>query len=298
MLGSAAAVPTTQRYCSSQLVYCNNRYVLIDCGEGTQMRLREYGAPFQRINHILISHLHGDHFYGLPGLLGTMSLLGRSTGIQLYGPPALLPMLKNIFQASETHLSFNFTFIPLTMNNHQLIFEDDGMKISAFPLNHRIATFGFCIEEKHQRLKINKQSIIGSDLTNEHLKLLAQGKDFQRLDGTWVKHSDFTLPPLKARKFVYCSDTKPFPKLEAYLSGCSTLYHEATFLSEKADRAKETYHSTAADAAKLADTLGVKRLLLGHFSSRYASTEGHVLEAKQLFNDVSAVEDGECYEVL
>lgn len=272
--------------------------MLVDCGEGTQLRLREFGAPFQRINHILISHLHGDHFYGLPGLLGTMSLLGRSAGIQLYGPSELLSILKVIFKASETKLSFNFNFIPLTMTDHQTIYEDDGMKISAFPLKHRIQTFGFCIEEKHQRLKINKQAIIGSDLSNEHLKLLAQGKDFQRLDGTWVRHADYTIQPSKARKYAYCSDTKPFPRLIEFLAGCSTLYHEATFLSDKSERAKETFHTTAAEAGKIANSIGVKRLLLGHFSSRYASTLAHVDEASQFFSSVLAVEDGESYEVM
>jgi ribonuclease Z len=159
VLGSSAAVPTTERSCSAQLVHCNNRYILIDCGEGTQQQLRRFNAPFQRINHILISHLHGDHFYGLPGLLGTMSLLGRTTGIQLYGPPELLEILTVIFRASETKLTFNFTFIPLEMKSKEVIYEDEGMCMAAFPLKHRIKTFGFSVEEKFQRLKINKNAV-------------------------------------------------------------------------------------------------------------------------------------------
>lgn len=297
VLGSSAAVPTTERSCSAQLVYCNNRYVLIDCGEGTQQQLRKFNAPFQRINHILISHLHGDHFYGLPGLIGTMSLLGRTTGIQVYGPPELLEILLVIFRASETTLSFNFNFIPLEMKTKEVIFEDEGMRISGFPLKHRIKTFGFSIEEKFQRLKINKNAVEGSTLSIEHLKLLAQGKDFQRLDGSWVFHKDFTLAPPPSRIYSYCSDTKPFPALKSYTKGTTTLYHEATFLSDKKERAKQTFHSTAAEAACLAKEIGARKLLLGHFSSRYPNTDQHLTEAKAYFENVDAVNDGFTYQI-
>ena len=271
--------------------------MLIDCGEGTQQQLRKFNAPFQRINHILISHLHGDHFYGLPGLLGTMSLLGRTTGIQLYGPPELLEILLVIFRASETTLTFNFNFIPLEMKTKEVIFEDEGMRISGFPLKHRIKTFGFSIEEKSQRLKINKNAVEGSTLSNEHLKLLAQGKDFQRLDGSWVFHKDYTLAPPPSRIYSYCSDTKPFPALKSYTEGTTTLYHEATFLSDKKDRAKLTYHSTASEAASLAREIGARKLLIGHFSSRYPNTDQHLIEAKEYFEHVDAVNDGVTYQI-
>ena len=297
ILGSSAAIPTTSRACSSQLVFCNNRYELIDCGEGTQMQLRKFNAPFQRINHILISHLHGDHFYGLPGLLGTMSLLGRTAGVHVYGPPALLEILMVMFRASETKLSFNFTFIPLEMKTKALIFEDEGMQISAFPLKHRIKTFGFQIEEKFQRYKIDKKAISEANLNKEHLKLLAQGRDFQRLDGSWVKYSDYTLPMPTPRVYSYCSDTKPFKDQAGFLKGTSTLYHEATFLMDRKERAEQTFHSTAKDAALMALASGARKLLLGHFSSRYGDTIGHANEACEIFQDVEAVKDGEVYEV-
>jgi ribonuclease Z len=297
ILGSSAAIPTTSRACSAQLVNCNNRYVLIDCGEGTQMQLRKFNAPFQRINHILISHLHGDHFYGLPGLLGTMSLLGRTAGVHVYGPPALLDILMVMFRASETKLSFNFTFIPLEMKTKALIFEDEGMRISAFPLKHRIKTFGFQIEEKFQRYKIDKEAISEANLNKEHLKLLAQGKDFQRLDGSWVNYADYTLPMPTPRVYSYCSDTKPFKDQAEYLQGTSTLYHEATFLIDRKERAEQTFHSTAKDAAVMAVASSAKKLLLGHFSSRYGDTIGHVNEAMEIFQNVEAVQDGEVYEV-
>ena len=297
ILGSSAAIPTTERACSSQLVYCNNRYVLIDCGEGTQQQLRKFNAPFQRINHILISHLHGDHFYGLPGLLGTMSLLGRTSGVQLYGPPELLEILSVIFRASETKLNFNFTFVPLELNSKEIIFEDEGMCIYAFPLKHRIKTFGFSIVEKFQRFKIDKNAVSNTNLSNEHLKLLAQGINFQRIDGSWVYYKDYTLPMPKPRIYSYCSDTKPFAALKTYVEDTTTLYHEATFLNDRKDRAKQTFHSTAADAASLAKEVNVRKLFLGHFSSRYANSDQHIQEARELFQAVDAVQDGKTYEI-
>jgi ribonuclease Z len=226
-----------------------------------------------------------------------MSLLGRTTGIQLYGPPELLEILTVIFRASETKLTFNFTFIPLEMKSKEVIYEDEGMCVFAFPLKHRIKTFGFSVEEKFQRLKINKNAVEGSSLSNEHLKLLAQGKDFQRIDGSWVFYKDYTLPPPPSRIYSYCSDTKPFPALKSYTEGTTTLYHEATFLSDKSDRAKQTFHTTAAEAASLAREIGARKLLMGHFSSRYPNTDQHLVEAKECFEHVEAVIDGVTYQI-
>lgn len=298
ILGSSAAIPTSERACSSQLVYCNNRYILIDCGEGTQMQIRKFGIPLQRISHILISHLHGDHFYGLPGLLGTMSLLGRNMGLNLYGPPELLAILKVLFRESETRLSFNFNFIPLTEKTKAVIFEDEALRIYSFPLKHRIKTYGFSIEEKFQRFKLNKAKAMESNLKQEHFKLLTGGKDVQLMDGTWLRYKDFTLPKPTPRVFSYCSDTITFPEQREYLKDTSTLYHEATFLMDRKKRAKETFHSTALDAATLAKEINVKSLLMGHFSSRYANGLLHVNEAKQVFDDVVSVEDGCVYPVI
>jgi ribonuclease Z len=279
------------------MVNCNNRNILIDCGEGTQLQLRKFNLPIQRINTILISHLHGDHFFGLPGLLGTMSLLGRTSGIELFGPPELQNILEVIFNASQTKLDFPFTFHAIIGEEKHLIFEDSGVRIWAFPLRHRIKSFGFQIQEKHQRFALDKRQLELHSVSNEHRKLLAEGCDFQRLDGSWLRHEDFSLPNPKARCYAYCSDTMPFKALTKYLENTTTLYHEATFLKDRKKRANETFHSTAEDAGVQALNSGAKQLLIGHFSSRYTNILELEEEAKQVFTNTTAVKDGDCFTV-
>jgi ribonuclease Z len=298
ILGSSAAVPSLERSCSGQLVTCNNRNILIDCGEGTQLQLRKFNLSIQRINTILISHLHGDHFFGLFGLLGTMSLLGRTSGIDIYGPPELQNILEVIFNASQTRLDFPFTFHAIVGEEKHLLFEDAGMRIFAFPLRHRIKTFGFQVEEKFQRFPLDKRKLELHEVSNEHRKLLAEGCDFQRMDGTWLRYEEFSLPQPDARCYAYCSDTMPFKALTKYLEGTTTLYHEATFLKDRKKRANETFHSTAEDAGLQALNAGVKQLLIGHYSSRYTSILELEEEAKQVFPNATAVKDGDIFGIL
>jgi len=297
ILGSSAAIPSVNRSCSGHFVSCNNRNILIDCGEGTQLQLRRFNLPIQRINTILISHLHGDHFYGLPGLLGTMSLLGRTSGIEVFGPAELENILEVIFKSGQTRLNFPFTFHPIECAAKHIIFEDAGIKIHAFPLRHRITTFGFSIEEKHQRFSLDKKKLEEFNISNEQRKLLARGGDFQRIDGTWIRYNDFAGPKRPVRVYSYCSDTMPFQALDEYLQGTTTLYHEATFMQDQKKRAVETFHSTAEDAAQQALRSGINLLLIGHFSSRYQEIEGFENEARQIFVPTSAVKDGDCFQV-
>lgn len=270
----------------------------MDCGEGTQLQLRKFNLSIQRINTILISHLHGDHFFGLPGLLGTMSLLGRTSGIEIFGPPELQQILEVIFNASQTRLDFPFKFYPIECKIKQVVFEDSGVKIHAFPLRHRIKTYGFYIEEKPQRFPLDKVKLEAKEVSNEHRKLLAQGADFQKFDGTWMRFEDFALPKPSVRVYSYCSDTMPFKELTDYLEGSTTLYHEATFLMDRKKRANETFHSTALDAALQATKAQVKLLLIGHFSSRYSNILELEDEAKIEFSNTIAVKDGDCFNIL
>ncbi len=298
VLGSSSALPTLQRSTSSQVLRYHNRYFLLDCGEGTQVQMRKYQIPFQRINEIFISHLHGDHFLGLPGLLSTMNLLGRTEGITIFAPAALEQILTTIFKATGDRLVFPFVVIPLEMDREEIVLEDETIRITAFPLNHRVPTFGFKFKEKYRRLKVNVAAVKEGLINPIHLQTLVTGRDVELLDGSVLRYKDFTLPPPQARVFSYCTDTAPFKGLEDYLRETTTLYHEATFLMNKKDRAKKTFHSTAADAGKLAQELGVKKLLMGHFSGRYNDSKAHLEEARLHFNqELFAVEDGLDYRV-
>ena len=296
ILGSGAALPTLRRAPSSQFIECNNRYILIDCGEGTQMQLRKTGVKFQKISHILISHLHGDHYFGLPGLLSTMHLLGRNQGITIYADPALEQILRSMLEYGGYKLSFDLNFVPLQFKEKNLIFEDNLLEIYSFPLRHRIPTCGFQIQEKQKEYRLDSKTIQQHpEIKIEHLHRLKKGENIVLENGTEIDFEDFTFPPRPSYSYAYCSDTAPFEKLPEYINGTTLLYHEATFLSLQKDRAKATFHSTAAQAAEIAQKANVKKLLLGHLSSRYGETETHTTEAQSIFQNSEVVEDENVY---
>lgn len=298
VLGSSAAIPTQNRGSASQWVECNNRSILIDCGEGTQVQIRKFGIHLQRISFILISHLHGDHYLGLPGLLSTMNLLGRTRGIKVFGPAALKEVLDLSFKVGGAYVNFGFEFIAVDVELRSLIFEDNAIKIWAFPLHHRIECYGYSIEEKVGKLKINEVTTAQIEFKPEHFQFLTQGIDFEMLDGRWIDHKKYTIPSSAPRIYSYCSDTKPHELLAERLAGTTTLYHEATFLESEIDRARLTFHSTAAQAADLAKSIHVNKLLLGHLSSRYTDGLGHEQEAQPIFEQTEVVEDGSVYPII
>lgn len=293
ILGCGAAVPTLRRNPTSQYVFCNDRHILIDCGEGTQMQIRKYGIKFQRINHILISHLHGDHFFGLVGLLSTMHLMGRDKGLTIYGPVELEKIIRLQLEIGGAKLDFDLTFVPLNGKESKLIFEDNLIEIHTFPLKHRIPTNGFLIKEKQKDRRLISEAIKGSGLKIEDLPKLKKGEDVEGENGKIYEAEDFTLPPKPSFSYAFCSDTSYNSKLIEILKGTSVLYHEATFLDKDRERAKATFHSTASDAAKFAMECNVRTLLLGHLSARYESDEDHLNEAKVYFNNVQVVSDGQ-----
>jgi ribonuclease Z len=227
-----------------------------------------------------------------------MNLLGRNQGLKVYGPAPLKVILETFFQLSDTHISFNYEFIPVNTKEKTLLFEDAGMRLWAFPLKHRIETYGYSIEEKKIRLKVNKKKAEAANLLAAHYKLLSQGIDFELMDGTKIVHTDFTFPLEPNRMYSYCSDTAPFEGLSSFIDGTTTLYHEATFLEAEKERAIQTFHSTAKDGAEMAKALGVKKLLLGHLSSRYPDGQKHTEEAKTVFHESDTVEDGQTYEII
>ena len=292
ILGSGAAIPTSRRNPTSQYIVCNDRHLLVDCGEGTQMQLRRFGIRFQRITHILISHLHGDHYFGLVGLLSTMHLMGRDKGITIYGPPELEQLVRLQLEAAGTKPEFKLKFVVTSPESLKVIYSDRMIEISSFPLKHRIPTTGFLIREQTKERGLNSDALKGSGLGIEHFAKLKSGKDVFLQSGELRKAEDYTFDPKPSYSYAYCSDTAFMPELADVLKNSNVLYHEATFTEADRDRASATFHSTAAQAAKIAHMIGVDTLLLGHLSARYDEVETHLVEAKSIFPNSIVVEDG------
>ncbi len=292
ILGSGAAIPTSRRSPTAQYVVCNDRHILIDCGEGTQMQMRRFGVRFQRISHILISHLHGDHFFGLVGLLSTMHLMGRDKGITIYGPPDLEQIVRLHLEVGGAKPAFELKFTTTSTKEKQVIFSDRMIEISSFPLKHRIPTTGFVIREQPKDRSLNSEAIKGSGLRIEHFPILKRGDDVTLESGEVRKSIDYTLDPKPSHSYAFCSDTAYMPLLSEVINDVDVLYHEATFTEKDNDRAKATFHSTAKQAAMIAKEAGVGKLLLGHLSARYSDVEDHLREARTVFPESVVVEDG------
>lgn len=291
ILGSGAALPTSQRNPSAQYVCCNDRHFLIDCGEGTQSQLRKYGIKFQKISHIFISHLHGDHFFGLVGLLSSMHLLGREKELIIYGPAELEQLIRPQLEIGGARLAFQLRFVIVTQTPG-LIFEDNKLEVRSFPLRHRVPTNGFCIIEKPKERSLDGDRFKADGLSLTIIPALRRGEDITLPDGNLIIADDYTFPPKPSRSYAYCSDTAYDEGIVVHINGVDLLYHEATFAEAMSTRAKETFHSTALQAARIAKLANAKQLVLGHLSARYESGEQHLTEAKIVFDDVLVAEDG------
>ena len=297
ILGSGAATPTLSRGVTAQYLNFNERKILIDCGEGTQLQLRKFKVKFQRIQYIFISHLHGDHYLGLMGLLSSMHLLGRVTEIHIFAPPELETILNTQFKLTYVNLNFNIVYHHLINKKPQIVFEDHIMEVTAIPLKHRIPCYGFLFKEKLKERSIIKEKIKEFDLKIPEILQLKASNDVIRENGELLKFEDLTLPPLKPKTYAFCTDTKYLESLKNILKEVDLLYHEATFTHDMLKRAKATYHTTAKQAATLAKLAQVKQLLLGHFSQRYASTIDIEKEAKAFFESTVCVKDGQEFTV-
>jgi ribonuclease Z len=292
ILGSGAALPTLRRNPTAQYINCNERHILVDCGEGTQNQIRRFGIKIQKIKHIFISHLHGDHYFGLMGLLSTMSLLGRSESLTIYAPKELEEIIHLQLKASGHHYEFKMNFVSLDNSEITKVFEDKMIEIWALPMKHRVKTNGFLIKEKVKELSINGEMFRESGLSLTSIPFFRKGQNFVDENGKSHSYKKYTLPAQKAKSYAYFSDTAPVTKNCEFIQGFDALYHEATFTEVHLDRAKHTLHSTAKQAAEIAKTAKVKRLYLGHISSRYDSVDQHLMEAKSVFENTIIVEDG------
>jgi len=297
ILGTSSALPTSERYPSAHVLNAHERLFLIDCGEGTQMQLRRTRIRFGKINHIFISHIHGDHIFGLNGLLSSLSLMGRKSPLHLYAPENFKSILHSHLNDFDINLSFEIEFTALSGKDPVLILDDKYITVTSFPLQHRIPTFGFLFREKELERNIIKECITEYQIPTVRIPAIKKGADFITQEGDIIKNSDITTPPAEPLSYAYCSDTKYFERLSSFVKGVTLLYHEATFDKSMVDLASLTGHSTTLDAARTALKAEAGNLLIGHFSSRYRNVQPLVDEARTIFPDTHAAVDGRSYMV-
>ena len=291
ILGSSSALPTSTKFPTAHVLNIHERFFLIDCGEGTQIQLRKAHIRFGKINHIFISHLHGDHVFGLFGVLSTFNLLGRKSILNVYAHPNMQRLLDFYQENFAEESSYAITLHPLTNRDLHLIYEDRITEVYAFPLKHRIPTFGFLFREKKRPLNIRKEAIEEHTLSIKQIQAAKAGEDILTDNGILIKNTDITEPAYHPRSFAYCSDTMIYKKNIELLKGTDLLYHEATFLNNDKQLARLTGHSTALQAAELAMTAKVRKLLIGHFSNRYKNIDDFLSEARSIFPETEAAEE-------
>ncbi|HLG34790.1 MAG TPA: ribonuclease Z [Bacteroidia bacterium] len=297
ILGSSSATPIYDRHPSAQVLNIHERFFLVDCGEGTQMQLNRYRIRYHRINHIFISHLHGDHYLGLMGLLSTMHLQGRKDEMHLFGPKELMQLTDLQLEYSQTVLRYPLTFHEVNTTQKKIIFEDEVITVESIPMNHRINCCGFLFREKEGLRKLIREKLEEHQIPHTFFNELKKGKDFVNEQGKVIPNGEITLPPNRARSYACCSDTIYDENLVRHISGVDLLYHEATFTNDMLERAKETFHSTASQAAAIAGKAKVKQLLIGHFSARYKELTPLLDEAVKIFPRTVLALEGEKFPI-
>lgn len=292
ILGSSSAIPTSKRSLTAHLVNHDERFFLIDCGEGTQIQLRKYKKKIARINHIFISHLHGDHIFGLFGLLSTFTMLGRKNQLHIYSDQKLKELITLHFNFFQKEITYPIIYHPVAAKKSNIIYDDGKLEVSTIPLLHRVACVGFLFREKQKLRNIKKELIGFYNLGIKDILKIKSGDDFITDKGEKIDNESLTIAPPPAKSFAYCTDTKAKESILKYINKIDLLYHEATFLEEDKELAKETFHSTAAQAANLALKADVKKLVIGHFSSRYKKEINFLNEAIRIFPNTIMAEDG------
>jgi len=298
VLGANSAIPAHGRNQTSQLVNIGNNFLLIDCGEATQIQLRKFKLKFSRIDFIFISHLHGDHYFGLMGLISSFHLNKRSRLLTIFGPNGLDEIITVQLKHSNTRLNFPLRFVPTKPEAKHLILEEKNFRVFSFPLKHRLPCTGFLVQEKPGLLNLIKEKLQETRVPIEAINSLRAGKDVLDEEGN-VRFAvkDYTHPPKAPRSYAFCSDTVFDPELVPYIKGVNLLYHEATFGKDETQRAADTLHSTAEQAGQIASMAHVGKLLLGHFSTRYLHLDPILEEARTVFPESYLSEEGVTYAV-
>lgn len=297
VLGTASALPTTERYPSAQVLNVRGRLFMIDCGEAAQIQIRKAGISFLKIEHICLSHIHGDHIFGLFGLLSTMAMLGRTAPLNIYAPGNFLPILEFFKSNFGEGILYEINYVALDVSEPTVIYESRTVELLAFPLNHRVETYGYIIREKMPQHNVHKEAIAKYNLTLLEIGTLKRGEDVVRADGEVIRNSEAAYIPYVPRSYAYCSDTAPFQELADWVRGVTVMYHESTFPAEMEEMAAKTYHSTTLQAAKTALDAGVGRLLVGHYSSRFPSVDFFLDEIRSIFPSAELAHDMDVIEI-
>lgn len=295
ILGNNSAIPAHDRHPTAQAVTLQDQIILIDCGEGTQMQLSRYRIRRSKIQHILISHLHGDHYYGLIGLITSMGLLGRETDLHIHAPARLESILQMQLEVADTRLPFQLVFHPLM--GDACIIQHPRFEVFCFSTEHRIPCWGFLIREKRTPRRINKQTISRYQIPPQYFDRLKQGEDFITESGEHILNEWVTIPNKLPRSYAYCADTRFEPRLANVTNGVNLLYHEATYLNDLKERALARFHSTSIEAAEIARLAGAGQLLIGHFSSKYDDLTPFLTEARAVFPATELAIEGVTYQV-
>jgi ribonuclease Z len=296
ILGNNSALPAFGRHPTAQVVTIYGEHILLDCGEGTQIQMQRFGIKWRSMEHIFISHLHGDHYFGLPGLINSMSLLGRTAPLHLYAPAAMQDIMDVIHKVADTQLCFPYFFHPLP-EGAGLLADTDAFSVSCFPVNHRIACHGFLVERKTKGRKLLPDKAREYEIPAAFYDRLKHGEDYTRKDGLLVKNEWVTETGPSPKRYAYCADTSFTDSFLPYIKNADTIYHECTYLHSEEEKAGMRFHSTARQAAEIAKMANAKQLLLGHFSSKYKDLEPFREEAAAIFPNVQVTVEGAAYEV-
>lgn len=296
ILGCYAATPRSMTNPTAQVLEMKNRMFLIDCGEGTQVQLRKNKLRFSKINQVFISHLHGDHFYGLIGLISTFALLNRKNDLHVYGPKGIKKVIQLLLKLSNSWTNYELYFHELEADTPQVIFEDDKVKVTTIPLIHRIYTNGYLFEEKDNDRKLNIDAVQQYNIETCYYQKIKSGGDITLDDGRVILNKELTFDPEPSKSYAFCSDTKYNESIIPIINNVDVLYHESTFLESEKHLCERTMHSTAKQAAEIAVKANVKQLILGHYSTRYGDTGPFKAEAETVFEKVQLADDGKIFE--
>ncbi len=297
VLGTASALPIIDRYPSAQVLDVRGRLFLIDAGEGVQLQMRRMGLSYLKLEAVFISHIHGDHVFGIFGLLSTMGMLGRSGKLEIFAPRAFGPVLKFFLSYFGEGLNYEIEHHVLQMKEPETVYRSKNLEVSAFPLNHKIDCFGFLFRETEPQLNVVKLEIAARGMSLEEIATAKRGEDSVRPDGSVIPAADVTYRPYEPRSYAYCSDTAYFPELSEWVKGVDLLYHEATYPEEMAEKAALRFHSTAKTAADCALAAGAKKLLIGHYSSKYPDISIFLEEARSVFPETELAYDGQIIDL-